>query len=236
MVMRRASCYGIATGTKERLTTRDKQERWDLQAENALTIIGLSIQPDQYEYIRDAKTGPAAWAALCAVYEKNSRANQIALKREFYTTRHNPNALIREYTNHVTALANRLKAIGVTLKDEDIVDVLIFNLDPSWASIASSLSALPGDLKLTDVIGALVDEEARRAPETAISGSTEDTALYTQSRRSRAMNAPQSVKCYICGKPGHISHDCPKRQDQAHVTHNSNSDPDVNHLATGTVW
>ncbi|CDO75143.1 hypothetical protein BN946_scf184639.g5 [Trametes cinnabarina] len=177
MVMRRAGCYGIATGTEERPTTRNKQERWDLQAENALTIIGLSIQPDQYEYIRDAKTGPATWAALRAVYEKNSRANRIALKREFYTTRHDPNAPIREYTNRVTALANRLKAIGVTLKDEDIVDVLIFNLDPSWASIASSLSALPGDLKLTDVIGALVDEEARRAP--AILGSTEDTALYT---------------------------------------------------------
>ncbi|CDO68640.1 hypothetical protein BN946_scf184996.g71 [Trametes cinnabarina] len=71
MVMRRAGCYGVATGTEERPTTREKQERWDLQAENALTIIGLSIEPDQYEYIRDAKTGPAAWAALRAVYEKN---------------------------------------------------------------------------------------------------------------------------------------------------------------------
>ncbi|CDO74294.1 hypothetical protein BN946_scf184802.g2 [Trametes cinnabarina] len=236
MVMRHTGCYGVATGTEERLTTREKQERWDLQAENAFTIIGLSIKPDQYEYIWDAKTGPAAWAALRAIYEKNSRANRIALKREFYITRHDLNAPIHEYTNRIMALANRLKAIGVTLKDKDIVDVLIFNLDPSWASIASSLSALPGDLKLADVISTLVDEEARRAPETAIPGPTEDTALYTRSRRFRAANAPQCVKCYICGKPGHISHNCPKRQDQAHVTNDSNSDPDINLLATGTIW
>ncbi|KAL7281953.1 hypothetical protein ACG7TL_003420 [Trametes sanguinea] len=111
--------------------------------------------------------------ALHTVYKKNSRTNLITLKRE--TTHHNLNAPICEYINCVTVLA---KAIGIILKDEDIVDVLIFNLDPSWASITSSLSALPGDLKLTNVIGTLVNEEARCAPKTSISGSTEDTALY----------------------------------------------------------
>ncbi|KAI9069738.1 hypothetical protein FKP32DRAFT_1546588, partial [Trametes sanguinea] len=81
---------------------------WEKLSELALTIIGLTINPDQYDYIRNAKTGAEAWSALQEAYEKNTRANRITLKREFYTAAHDPNAPIREYTNRVTNLANRL--------------------------------------------------------------------------------------------------------------------------------
>ncbi|KAL1937483.1 hypothetical protein VTO73DRAFT_13135 [Trametes versicolor] len=77
MVMRRAGCLSVANGTEERPTTREKSEQWDKSAEQALTIIGLTVNPDQYHYIRDAKNGPEAWSALRGVYEKNSRANRF---------------------------------------------------------------------------------------------------------------------------------------------------------------
>ncbi|KAL7278124.1 hypothetical protein ACG7TL_008095 [Trametes sanguinea] len=51
MMMHRVSCYGVVTGTEEHLTTCNRQECWDLQAENALALIGLSIELNQYEYI-----------------------------------------------------------------------------------------------------------------------------------------------------------------------------------------
>jgi hypothetical protein len=35
-----------------------------------------------------------------------------------------------------------LKAIKVTLADEDIIDVLIFNLNKSWRNIATSVRGL----------------------------------------------------------------------------------------------
>ncbi|KAI9068907.1 hypothetical protein FKP32DRAFT_1600228 [Trametes sanguinea] len=73
-------------------------------------------------------------------FKRPMRRSRITLKCEFYTAAHDPNAPIHEYTNRVTNLATRLKSIGITLLDNDIIDVLIINLHPRWASIASSLS------------------------------------------------------------------------------------------------
>ncbi|PBK60562.1 hypothetical protein ARMSODRAFT_868045, partial [Armillaria solidipes] len=63
----------------------------------------------------------------------------IALKRQFYGFNHDAEAPIHTYVSGIMSLAGRLKAIGVKLEDIDIVDVLIFNLDESWSSIAASL-------------------------------------------------------------------------------------------------
>ena len=85
----------------------------------------------------------------------------ISLKRQFYGYQHDKAQPIMEYIPDITNLAAWLKAIKVTLTDEDIIDVLIFNLNESWGNIAGSLTATIGEMKLSDVKGALVDEEGR---------------------------------------------------------------------------
>src|SRR5437868_3780652 len=131
MVLRRADAWEIVAGKKERPDGRGNAAttaatEWDTKADEALTIIGLTIGVDQYQYIRDATNGIEAWEALAKIYEKNSRANRIALKRQFYSYQHDPTLPIQEYISGITGLAARLKAIGVTLKDIDINDVLLF--------------------------------------------------------------------------------------------------------------
>ncbi|OBZ77569.1 hypothetical protein A0H81_01930 [Grifola frondosa] len=132
------------------------------KAEQALMAIGLTVDPSQYGYIQDSADGPAAWAALAGVYEKNSHANRIALKRQFFNFRHDTERPIRDYISSITDLAARLKSIGVKLLDEDITDVLIFNLRESWSNIAGTLTASKEEMKIADVMGALVDEEGWR--------------------------------------------------------------------------
>src|ERR1700739_3534820 len=83
MVLRHSGCCDIVTGKLQRPEGRGNTAAaadWDGKADEGLTIIGLTIDPDQYQYIRDAANGARAWEELAKVYEKNSRGNRIALK------------------------------------------------------------------------------------------------------------------------------------------------------------
>ena len=185
MVLRRSGCWNIVNGTESKPSTRDAAEKWEIKSEEGLTSIGLTIDADQYQYIEAATTGPAAWSALSKVYEKNSRGNRISLKRQFYGYEHNPSAPIQEYISGILGFATRLKAIGIKLEDNDIMDVLLFNLHAEWSNIAGTLCATTDDLDtVSDITGALLDEEGRR-------GGPSDSAasLYTRVIRRRAVIA-----------------------------------------------
>jgi gag-polypeptide of LTR copia-type/Zinc knuckle len=200
MVLRRAGCWDVLT--KDKPATRSSGDDWEKKSEEALTYIGLTISQDQYSYIRDSSDGPSAWKALAEIYEKNSRATRISLKRQFYGYQHDDTRPIAEYITGITDLAARLKSIKVKLLDEDIIDVLIFNLHESWGNIAASLTASMGELGLTNVTGALLDEEGRRGrPE------VRDTTAMVARRIKRA----KSITCFRCGKLGHMAKDCEEK-------------------------
>ena len=189
------------------------------------TLIGLSMQPSQYTYIRDAKNGVDAWTALKDAYEKNSRSTRINLKRQFYNFEHDINAPIQVYISGITDLAGKLKAIGVALTDEDITDVLIFNLDNEYSSIASTLMASKSEFKVADVTSALLEEEQRKggAPPPsvdtiALMGKSSDHPHFgtgPPGRRGPYRDARDGIKrtCYRCGRTGHTFKFCRAGRD-----------------------
>jgi len=218
MVLRRADCWEIMT--KQKPTTRDAIKEWEKKADEALTAIGLTVDPSQYQYIADAVDGVDAWTKLRKVYEKNSRSNRIALMRQFYNARHDPTKPIADYIIQITKVSTQLKAIGVKLEDITVIDVLIMNLHGSWSNIAASLSASMDELNaVSDVTGALIDEEGRRNAVSDVMG-----ALIDEEGRRNAVNDPASTgdqalmarsgkgkkefTCFRCGKQGHTARNC----------------------------
>jgi hypothetical protein len=139
-------------------------EKWDAKDEKALSIIGLTVETSQYVHIRSCMKSADAWQAFKDLYEKNSWANCITLKQAFYTFKHDPERPIRDFINSITMLADQLKALGVSLSDEDIIDVIIYALHSDWSNIAGTLTASQATLRLADVVSRLVGEEARRNP------------------------------------------------------------------------
>jgi hypothetical protein len=206
MVLRRADCWEIMT--KQKPTTRDGIKEWEKKAEETLTAIGLTIDPSQYQYISDAVDGVDAWMKLKKVYEKNSRSNRIALMRQFYNAKHDPRKPIHDYITQITKVAAQLKAIGAKLEDITVIDVLIMNLDGSWSNIAASLSASMDELNVvSDVTGALIDEEGRRNavidPE---SGTAGQAMLARTSGKEKKFHT--KITCYRCEKQGHTARNC----------------------------
>lgn len=212
MVLRRSKAWETVTeGTAKKPITRDKLEEWETKAADALVMIGLTVDPSQYQYIREAKDGVEAWESLKKIYEKDSRANRVALKRQFYGFRHQTSAPIRDYISGITTLAMKLKAIKVALADDDIIDVLLFNLDNTWSTIAATLCASTTALTLAGVTGALLDEEGRKGgaekPE-----PSDHVGMMVKTKPPANRRAPGS--CWVCGKTTHKAWDCPDRADK----------------------
>ncbi|KAK7005399.1 hypothetical protein R3P38DRAFT_2474891, partial [Favolaschia claudopus] len=84
MVLRRAGLWSIIQDWIDKRADPDTLRRQKAkESEEILTIIGLTIDPSQYQHIADCTDGVEAWAKLAEIYEKDSRPSRIALKRDF---------------------------------------------------------------------------------------------------------------------------------------------------------
>jgi hypothetical protein len=71
---------------------------------------------------------------------------------------HDPMTSIVHYVNGITNLTAKLKGIGIALTDEEITDVLIFNLNNEYSNVAASLMAGKRELKVSDITSTLIEE------------------------------------------------------------------------------
>jgi hypothetical protein len=211
LALRRLKKFDVVSGvTKKPKPTSTGFADWNTAAVDALTDIGLTIDPSQYVHIRACADGAEAWEALAAIYEKPSRANRIAIKRKLYGYIHQVDKPIQDYISAITTLAARLDAISCALTATDITDILIFNLDPTYSTIASTLAASTEELTVATVSGMLIDEERRKQ---GMEGNAErgGDAMYARYDAMYARHAPVrrgSMSCYRCGEPGHLAKDC----------------------------
>ncbi|KZT38759.1 hypothetical protein SISSUDRAFT_1061691 [Sistotremastrum suecicum HHB10207 ss-3] len=129
-----------------------------------------------------------------------------ALKRQFYGT-HSLGLKGRAFVDTVLSFADQLRAVDVELSDDDVIDVLIMGLAEEYSALAAALGAVTSDLMIKEVVGAIIDEEARIGKPLA---GKEAALLAKENRGNR-----RTITCYGCQKEGHIQRDCPEKKEKA---------------------
>jgi hypothetical protein len=115
--------------------------------------------------------------------------------------------LIQSYINGILDLATWLHGIGITLSEDDVVDVIIFNLDKAWSNFASSLTTSQFALTIADVASMLMDEEGHChdiSPTLTPARITAGTALISRDGWKL---------CFHCNWMGHIKAKCITKTD-----------------------
>lgn len=229
IALRHLGAYETTVGLKTKPdpgagATKADIAAWEKEAKDGLTAIGLTVDVSQYVHIRDCEDGPKAYAALKAVYAKKSRAARTVLKKALYSYEHDITLPIQSYISGIVNLASQLKAIGVTMDDDDVIDVLIFQLDASWASVAEVLLARE-TMTIADAKGILAASESFRGLAPTVGGG-ESALVGAQggnkgTRRKEEKKDHSHIVCWRCDKKGHTAFLCPTRprtdDDEANV-------------------
>jgi hypothetical protein len=152
------------------------------------------------------------------LYMTKSLTNRIFLKRQLYSLRMKEGTKIVDHLNTLITLLVQLNSMGVKFESEDKAINLLCSLLTSWDHFVTSISFSSTEtIEFDDTVGALLSEETRRKSNQETSTSE---ALVVRGRpkergqgqrdfsRSKSKGRKSKLKCWFCGKYGHLKKDC----------------------------
>ena len=202
--------------------------------EKALSMIVLSLDDSQITHVENASTAHEAWETMLKIYERKSLTNVIFLKKQFYTMKMKEGDSITTHINNIITMANRLKAVGQELTDQDIVTSLLISLPKSFDALTDALEMLNEDeLTLEFVKGKLLNREQKQneQKETDEGANTKNSAFLMQ----RENGNYQENTCFNCGKAGHKKQDCWSKGGGNYGNKNKSTSRQRAHLAKSTT-
>lgn len=182
----------------------------------AFSHIVLSVSDNLIYLITECANAQAAWDRLSAHFERDTLANKLFLKKQYFRTVMKEGTSMQEHLRHMKAITDKLAAIKANISEEDQVVTLLGSLPDSYSTVVTALEARGDDISLEFVIQTLLNEEQKREQRslasTGVSGSgrsqaNSDTALLSANSRADQQNRG----CYICGSLDHYQNVCPRK-------------------------
>ncbi|THV01360.1 hypothetical protein K435DRAFT_853921 [Dendrothele bispora CBS 962.96] len=129
------------------VTDADARSLYNLRNKQARTVIWSMINQELHPIILDKATGKDTYAALKAKFESTSLARRVALRTALHRVVHDPSKRIDVYIESLKDLRRQLKDMGTEVGDDYFKDILLTNLDHSFAHVHTSLLSQPsGDM------------------------------------------------------------------------------------------
>ena len=202
-----------------------------LRSDKAYSLIALSVEKNLQVHISTTTDPKTAWETLKNQFECISIAQVVRLNRRFYAaTMDEGTDILDNMTtldlDFMTTLAEQLREMKEEISDKKFATVVLGSLPPSYDNFISSLNTHKiEDLKWENVKAALIEEHLKRTEkdEKQTKFSRQNEALFStkSNYRRNAQERASNVRCFKCGKLGHIVRNCPLNKNSS--SHQSNS-------------
>lgn len=103
---------------------------WINTDEKATDLIILSIQPDQFNYIKNANTSGEVWNSFKEVYDSNSPMTQNVFFKKLYRLKKSQSQTMTEFINEFVKLAQYLEECDMKLP-ENVLTIWLLNALPN---------------------------------------------------------------------------------------------------------
>ena len=201
----------------------------------------LHVRDHHLAALNACSSAKQAWDTLERTYMAKSNARKLQLRMELSNLKMASGEPLAKYVARARQLRDDLAATGHIIPASDLVWSVLGGLPREYSTVVSVIEASSGEPELDAVMHILLRAEQRAGKHD--SGS-ESAALASMQRRSsnafrrgsgtgsgnrsgfggrsqqgdrgsREARGDETRTCYLCGEPGHLKANCPKRTKDA---------------------
>eukprot|EP00253_Pinus_taeda_P028922 PITA_28922 len=234
----------VQHGVAKALLGKSKQpynitdNEWAEMDERAISAIRLCLADDVLFNIVSETTAAGLWMKLEKLYKTKSLTNRILLKRQLYGLRMKEGTSIADHLNAFNTLLVKLQSIEIKIPSEDKAITLLCLFPESWDHFVTSISLSSSEtIEFDGVVASLLSEETRRKSHSETSTSEAMMVRGRSKERrprklsdscSKSKGKKSKLKCWFCGKSGHLKKECLKQQQQTSKVESSTEKKEAN--------
>ncbi|KAE8698977.1 Agamous-like MADS-box protein AGL9-like protein [Hibiscus syriacus] len=229
---------GCLVAINERPVDFTNDNKWIEMDKNAMANFHLALADKVLSSIEEKKTANEIWDHLTKLYEATSLHNKIFLKRKLYTLRMLESTSVTEHLNTLNTLFSQLTSLRCTIGEQEHVELLLQSLPDSYDQLIINLTNNNvTSLVFNGVAAVVLQEENRRKNKEDRQVNFTSRSVYNDEREINRVwpssshkhgrlksRSKKNLKCYNCGKNGHLKKDC--------WSLNKNSNPQGNTVNT----
>ncbi|KAH9800564.1 hypothetical protein KPL71_000708 [Citrus sinensis] len=220
VVLRKNNCL-VAIGERPMEITDDK---WNEIDGNAISDLHLALADGVLSSVAEKNTAKEIWDTLTKLYKAKSLHNKIFLKRKLYTLRMAESIMVTDHINTLKTLFSQLTTLGHNIEENERAELLLQSLPDSYDQLIINLTNNnPADsLVFDNVAASVLNEESRRKNKENRQASSQQAEALSVTRGRSTERGPsgsqnhgrsksrskKNVKCYNCGKKGHVKKEC----------------------------
>lgn len=107
--------------------------------QKAMATLVMGISPNLIYLVTLCTTPKEVWDILKAQFERNTLANKLFLKRQYFTTKMQEGQSVQDHLRCMKEISDKLAALGSPVAEEEQVVALLISLPSSYATLVTAM-------------------------------------------------------------------------------------------------